>query len=53
MNALEVASASKVVGDAITQLSGDVGTVIPAALGVSVLVFGAVFLWRVVRRLVK
>ena len=45
--------ASTIVGDAITALSSDAAVIIPAALGVSVLIFGASFLWRKARKLVS
>lgn len=50
---LEVGDAASVVGEAISGLSANVATVIPAALGVSALVFGASYLWRKARKLVS
>lgn len=50
---MEPTTAISTVTGAITSLSGDVATVIPAALGVSVLVFGASYLWRKARKLVN
>ena len=44
-------SASEIVTNAIATMQADVTTVIPAALGISVLLFGATFLWRKVKGL--
>lgn len=48
------------VGEAMTaieatlaSLTKDVTTLIPAALGVAVIVFGAIFLWGTAKRLVS
>ena len=45
--------AATVVGNALTSLSADVAVVIPAALGVAVVVFGASYLWRKAKTLVS
>lgn len=50
---METVNAAGIVGEALTSLSTDVATVIPAALGIAVLVFGASYLWRKAKTLVS
>lgn len=50
---LAAGTALEPVQQALTSLSGDITTIIPAALGVSVLIFGSKKLWKVAKSFVS
>lgn len=50
---MEGSAALTAVQSAVTSLQADVTTAIPAALGVAVVVFGAKYIWRTVKGLVR
>lgn len=50
---MEETTAVSIVSGALTELSASVTTLIPVALGIAVLVFGAVFLWNTAKRIVS
>lgn len=50
---MEENGAMEIVQGTLTQLSSDVTALIPAALGIAVLVFGAIFLWNTAKRIVS
>lgn len=50
---MEAFDAGQMVTDAIASLQGDITAVLPIALGVSVAIFGATFLWGKSRKVVS
>lgn len=50
---MEENGALSIVTEALGEISSGVTAIIPVALGIAVLVFGAVFLWNTAKRVVS